>query len=169
MRITGKHINYYHICHRKLWLFHHGISFQQTHDNVADGILLHETAYPQRAQRYREIQIEGIKIDFYDPHAQVVHEIKRSNKMEPASIAQLQYYLLILERHGVENPTGLLEYPKIRRTETVVLTEADRTAIGQWEAAIAQLVEQPTCPPTINKPFCKNCSYYDFCYVAEGD
>jgi CRISPR-associated exonuclease Cas4 len=43
MGITGKHINYYHICHRKLWLFHNGISFQQTHDNVADGMLLHQT------------------------------------------------------------------------------------------------------------------------------
>ena len=55
-----------------------------------DGTLLHQTAYPQRAQRYREIQIEGIKIDFYDPQARVVHEIKRSTKMEAASVAQLQ-------------------------------------------------------------------------------
>lgn len=89
--------------------------------------------------------------------------------MELASIAQLQYYLLILERHGVQGPTGLLEYPKIRRTETVVLTDADRSAIAQWETAIVALVEQATCPATINKPFCKNCSYYDFCYVGEGD
>lgn len=167
MRITGKHVNYYHICHRKLWLFHHGISFQQTHDNVADGTLLHQTAYPQRAQRYREIQIEGIKIDFYDPHDRVVHEIKRSNKLEEASVAQLQFYLLTLERHGVVEPTGLLEYPKIRRVEKVVLTEADRLAIAEWEVVIEQLVAQETCPPVINKPFCKNCSYYDFCYSGE--
>lgn len=167
MRITGKHVNYYHICHRKLWLFHHGIGFQQTHDNVADGTLLHQTAYPQRAQRYREIQIEGIKIDFYDPVTRVVHEIKRSNKLEEASVAQLQFYLLTLERHGVAEPTGLLEYPKIRRVEKVGLTDADRAAIAEWERAIEQLVAQETCPLVINKPFCKNCSYYDFCYSGE--
>jgi CRISPR-associated exonuclease Cas4 len=56
---------------------------------VADGNLLHQTAYPQRAQRYREIQIEGIKIDFCDPHERVAHEIKGSNKLEDASVAQL--------------------------------------------------------------------------------
>ncbi|MDO7876345.1 CRISPR-associated protein Cas4 [Hymenobacter sp. ASUV-10] len=168
MHLTGKHINYYHICHRKLWLFHSGISFQQTHANVADGTLLHETAYPQRAKRYREVQLDGIKIDFYDPQERVVHEIKRSNKLEHASIAQLQYYLRVLERHGIENPTGLLEYPKIRRTERVVLTDADRAAIEQWEAAIEQLVNLPSCPPVINKPFCKQCSYYEFCYVSEA-
>ena len=167
MRITGKHVNYYHICHRKLWLFHHGISFQQTHDHVADGTLLHLTAYPQRAQRYREIQIDGIKIDFYDPQERVIHEIKRSNKLEHASVAQLQYYLLVLERNGVPEPTGLLEYPKLRQTQTVVLTAADRAAIPQWEVAIEQLVNQPDCPSVINKPLCKQCSYYEFCYVGE--
>jgi len=40
----------------------------------------------------------------------VVREIKRSNKLEEASVAQLQFYLLTLERHGVVEPTGLLEY-----------------------------------------------------------
>lgn len=167
MRITGKHINYYHICHRKLWLFDSGISFQQEHANVQDGSLLHETAYPQRAARFREIQIEGIKIDFYDPHERVVHEIKRSDKMEPASIAQLQYYLLVLERHGVQGPTGILEYPKIRRTQTVVLTAADRVAIETWEAGVADITTREQCPPVINKSFCKQCAYYDFCYVGE--
>lgn len=167
MHLTGKHINYYHICHRKLWLFHNGISFQHTHDNVADGSLLHQTSYPQRAARYREVQLDGIKIDFYDPQDRVIHEIKRSDKLEHASIAQLQYYLYVLERHGVQEPTGLLEYPKLRQTQTVTLTDADRVAIPQWELAIEQLVSQPDCPPVINKPLCKQCSYYEFCYVAE--
>ncbi|HEX8426383.1 CRISPR-associated protein Cas4 [Hymenobacter sp.] len=167
MHITGKHINYYHICHRKLWLFHHGISFQQTHENVADGSLLHQTAYPQRAARYREIQIDGIKIDFYDPQDRVIHEIKRSDKLEHASVAQLQYYLCVLERHGVPEPTGLLEYPKLRQTQTVALTDADRAAIPQWETDVERIVTAAGCPPVINKPLCKQCSYYEFCYVGE--
>jgi CRISPR-associated exonuclease Cas4 len=167
MRITGKHVNYYHICHRKLWLFHNGLSFQQDHANVQDGLLLHETAYPQRAKRFREIQLDGIKIDFYDPVDRVVHEIKRSNKMEGASKAQLQYYLRVLERHGVDQPTGLLEYPKIRRVEPVTLTDEDRAAIEAWEAGIAEVVSRRQCPPVINKPICKQCSYYDFCYSGE--
>ena len=167
MRITGKHINYYHICHRKLWLFDHGVSFQQTHEHVQDGTLLHLTAYPQRAKRFREVQLGGIKIDFYDPVDRVVHEIKRSDKMEAASVAQLQYYLRVLERHGVTGPTGMLEYPKLRRTQAVALTEADRAAVEVWEAGVAEVVGRPQCPPVINKPLCKQCSYCDFCYCGE--
>jgi CRISPR-associated exonuclease Cas4 len=67
----------------------------------------------------------------------------------------------------VVEPTGLLEYPKIRRVEKVVLADADRVAIVEWEIAIERLVAQQMCPPVINKPFCKNCSYYDFCYSGE--
>ena len=167
MHLTGKHINYFHICHRKLWLFHHGVSFQQTHEHVQDGTLLHLTAYPQRAKRFREVQLGGIKIDFYDPVDRVVHEIKRSDKLEAASVAQLQYYLRVLERHGVAGPTGVLEYPKLRRTQAVVLTEADRAAVEVWEAGVAEVVARAQCPLVINKPLCKQCSYYDFCYSGE--
>jgi len=49
MNITATHINYYHICHRKLWLFSNGINMEHTSEIVADGKLLHETSYPQRA------------------------------------------------------------------------------------------------------------------------
>lgn len=168
MHLTGKHLNYYYICHRKLWLFHHGVSFQQTHEHVQDGTLLHLTAYPQRAKRFREVQLGGIKIDFYDPHDRVIHEIKRSDKMRPASVAQLQYYLLVLERHGVLGATGVLEYPRLRRTEAVTLTDDARATLTAAEAAIEVLVGQP-CPPTIRKPICKQCSYYDFCYAGEAE
>jgi CRISPR-associated exonuclease Cas4 len=48
--------------------------------------LIHETAYPQRLERYEEISISGCKIDFYDTKNKVVHEIKKSDKMENAYI-----------------------------------------------------------------------------------
>lgn len=166
MPLTGKHINYYHICHRKLWLFHHGISFQHTHENVQDGTLLHLSAYPQRAKRFREIQFDGIKIDFYDPLDKVIHEIKRSDKMPAASEAQLKYYLLVLERHGIPGATGVLEYPRQRRTQTVTLADGDRAELLAAETAIVKIVET-AYPPVINKPFCKQCAYYEFCYVSE--
>ena len=51
---------------------------------VADGKLLHETSYPQRSDKYSEIEIGGSKIDFYDAKNKVIHELKRSDKMETA-------------------------------------------------------------------------------------
>lgn len=167
--LIATHVKYFHVCRRKLWLFDRDVWMEHTSDDVAAGELLHQTAYPQRAERYREISIGGSKIDFYDPQRKVVHEMKKSAKLEHSHVAQVKYYLWLLEQHGVVGPTGLIEYPKQRRTLTVELTAADRAEITTWLATMTQLLtDDAPCPPTINKPFCKNCSYYDFCYVSEA-
>lgn len=167
MPITATHIAYYHICRRKLWLFGNGINMEHTSDTVAEGKLIHETSYPQRAGKYTELSIGGSKIDFYDPKAKVVHETKKSDKMEAAHEWQLRYYLLLLEQHGIEGATGLLEYPKLRQTSAVTLSESDRAYLAQCVADIEALVEGERCPPVINAPVCRKCSYYELCYVAE--
>ncbi|MGV8879302.1 MAG: CRISPR-associated protein Cas4 [Sphingobacteriaceae bacterium] len=169
MLLTATHVNYYHICHRKLWLFANGIRMEHTSDVVAEGKLIGETTYPERAEKYTEIEVDGIKIDFYDAKNRVVHEVKKSNKVEHAHIAQVKYYIYKLEQHGLEGVSGLIEYPKMRQTEKVILDETDRDQIKQWEIDIEQLVGSEVCPPLLNKPICKQCSYYDFCYVEEPD
>lgn len=167
MPITATLINLYHVCKRETWLHAHGIRMEHTSDTVYEGKLIHETAYPQRAERYREIELDGVKIDFYDPHRKVVHEIKKSNKAEAAHLAQVKYYLYVLERNGVEGVTGILEYPKLRQREEVQLTKEDREDIRRWVAEIEALIASEQCPPLLNKPICKQCSYFDFCYSGE--
>jgi CRISPR-associated exonuclease Cas4 len=97
----------------------------------------------------------------------VVHEIKKSAKIEDAHRAQVKYYLWILEKNGIEGAKGILEYPKQRHTEGVELTDMDRENIPKWETDIEQLVQADACPQVINKPMCKQCSYFDFCYTNE--
>ncbi len=167
MLLTATHINYFNVCHRKLWLFANGIRMEHTSETVAEGKLIGETTYPERAEKYTEIEIDGIKIDFYDAKNKVVHEVKKSNKVEQAHIAQVKYYIYKLEQHGVIGVSGLIEYPKMRQREEVFLEAGDREMIGQWEVEIKHLVEDETCPDVINKPICKQCSYFDFCYVQE--
>ena len=75
MKLTATLINYYHICHRKLWLFANGINMEHNSTVVADGKLLHETSYPQRAEKYSEIEIGGSKIDFCDAKNKVINEV----------------------------------------------------------------------------------------------
>ena len=50
MIITGLHIQYYFVCHRKLWLFANGIQMEHTSDLVYEGKLIHETTYPQQCE-----------------------------------------------------------------------------------------------------------------------
>jgi len=166
--LTATHVKYYHVCRRKLWLFDRDVWMEHTSEAVAGGELLHQTAYPQRAERYREISIGGSKIDFYDSQRKIIHELKSSNKLEHSHVAQLRYYLWLLEQHGVDGPTAILEYPKQRRTLTVALSDEDRARIPEELAALrAALADDAPCPPVINRPFCQQCAYYEFCYVGE--
>jgi CRISPR-associated exonuclease Cas4 len=64
--LTATHINYYFICHTKLWLFSNGINMEHNSDLVFEGKLVHEYAYPQRSEKFQEIEIGNVKIDFYD-------------------------------------------------------------------------------------------------------
>lgn len=164
MHPTGTHIQYLHICHRKLWLFANGLNMEHTSDLVAEGKLIDENSYPQRANRYQQLALEGIKIDHYDAQLGIVREVKKSNKKESAHVAQLKYYLFVLERNGVGVRHGILEYPKLRITEEVWLTEEDRTIIPTWESKVIKIIEQEFCPVRIEKTICKKCAYYDFCY-----
>lgn len=167
MTITGTHFNYYQVCKRKLWLFANGINMEHTSDLVYDGKLIHESSYPQRPERYEEIDIDGIKIDFYDIKNKVIHEIKRSDKVEKAHEWQVKYYIYVLERNGIKGATGILEYPTLRQTSKVELTDEDRKRIRKIEIEIKEIIENENCPTLEKKKICRNCSYYEFCYVEE--
>ncbi|AEW22266.1 CRISPR-associated protein Cas4 [Tannerella forsythia 92A2] len=175
MNINGIYFNYYQVCKRKLWLFANGINMEHTSDTVYDGKLLHETSYPQRAERYEEMLIsaeyEGItligQIDYFDARNKVIHEIKRSDKVEEAHVRQVKFYLWLLELNGVDGATGILEYPRLRKTDEVLFSDEDRQGLQKSVSEIRSLIENESCPSTINAKICKNCSYYDFCYAGE--
>lgn len=169
MQITGTHFNYYHICHRKLWLFANGINMESTSDTVYEGKLIHESSYPQRSEKYEEVEIDGVKVDYFDAKHMVIHEIKKSDKMEQAHEWQLKYYLYVFERNGIEGCTGVLEYPTLRQKSRVELTDVDREMIAEMEQKIVSIIDADECPSLARKRLCKNCSYYDFCYSDEPE
>ena len=140
---------------------------EHTSDLVYEGKLIHETSYPQRPERYEELEIDVIKIDFYDARNKVIHEIKKSDKIEEAHEWQLKYYIYVLEQNGIEGVTGILEYPTMRQTNKVILTDTDRKRIQEIEKDICSIIESDNCPSVINSKICKQCSYYEFCYVTE--
>jgi CRISPR-associated exonuclease Cas4 len=168
MTLTATHINYFMICKRKLWLFANGINMEHTSDIVAEGKLIHETTYPQRPERYSELEIDGSVIDFYDAHNKIIHEIKKSDKMEEAHEWQVKYYIWLLKKNGVDGATGILEYPKLRETTKVELSDVDAVNLEKMIENIEQIVAFETCPQAIEAKICKNCSYYEFCYVDES-
>ncbi len=165
--ITPTLIAYLHLCHRKLWLHANQICMESSSDLVAEGKMIDETTYPQRPAKWQQLDLGIGKIDFYDPVQRQIHEVKKSNKKEASHIAQVKYYLYLLEKIGVEEPSAVLEYPKLRITETVGWEpEVDRPQVEQWLSE-ARDIWAGDCPPRLTKGKCRKCSFFDFCWSEE--
>jgi CRISPR-associated exonuclease Cas4 len=165
---TATIVAYFHTCRRKMYLHHHGIRMEHTSDVVYEGKLIGESTYPERAAKNTQLELDGIKIDYYDAKTKTVHETKKSDKMEQAHEAQVRYYLYVLHCNGIEGARGVIEYPTLRqRTEIEFDPEQDVPLIESWLNDIEQILEREECPPVINKSICKGCSYYDYCYVDD--
>ena len=91
--------------------------------------MIHEESYPQRSAKYEEVEMDGIKVDYYDTLHKVIHEIKKSDKVEVAHEWQLKYYMYVFEQNGIEGISGILEYPVLRKRDTVLLSDIDRETI----------------------------------------
>src|SRR5438270_2959475 len=105
MTINATLINLYHVCKRELWLHANGIRMEHTSDIVAEGKLIGETTYPQRAEKYNEVELSATignnqqlagKVDFYDARNKVIHETKKSDSVEAAHEWQVKFYLWLL-------------------------------------------------------------------------
>ncbi|NCC98632.1 MAG: CRISPR-associated protein Cas4 [Bacteroidia bacterium] len=168
MQINATLMNLYHVCKRELWLHANGIRFEHTSDLVYEGKLIHEESYPQRSEKYEEVEIDGIKVDFYEAKNRVIHEIKKSNKVEKAHEWQLKYYIYVFEQNGIDGVTGLLEYPTLRKTQKVLLSNIEREIIREMEIDIKRIIDNDKCPPVVKKTICKSCSYFEFCYVEDN-
>lgn len=176
MNINATLINYFHICHRKLWLHANGITMEHTSDIVYEGKLIGEDTYPQRAEKNQELEISaeldnGImasaKIDFFDAKNGIVHETKKSASKEKAHVAQVKFYLYLLRKNGVKADYGIIDYPKIRQSERVELPDEEMIEVEKWIDSAIEIINRETCPPTLPISKCKSCSYFEFCWVGE--
>lgn len=163
--VNGVYINYYFHCKRHLWLFARNIRMEHNSEDVFIGKLISVYSFDRRRH---EIQIvdeeDAIVMDFIDKNRKVVHEIKKSNKLEELHIWQVKYYLYVLEKKGIMGFKGLINYPKRKRSIQVELSDKDRTTIKEVIDDIHEIINSVKPPPVINKSYCKKCSYYEFCY-----
>jgi len=141
---------------------------ESSSDLVYEGKVIHETSYSQRSNKYKEVEFNGIKIDFYDAKNNIIHEIKKSSKEHKSNLLQLKYYIYKLEQAGINEVTGILEYPKEHKTEKVFLSDSDRKNLEKIEKEILIIVKGK-CPERKSHAKYKRCSYYDFCFSGETE
>ena len=141
--ITGLMVYYYEVCKRKLWYFVNEIQLEENNSNVILGKLLEENTYTRDEKK---INIDGIiNIDFIRSK-KILHEIKKSNSIEPASLLQVQYYLYYLEKKGLIGLKGILDYPLLKQTVEVNLTDKDRENLDNIIIGIKEILRKESPP-----------------------
>ncbi|NLY76938.1 MAG: CRISPR-associated protein Cas4 [Tissierellia bacterium] len=161
-KITGVMVYYYFVCKRKLWFFSNGLDMEHTSELVGIGKLIDDTSY---SRERKNIMIdEMISIDFLKDW-EIIHEVKKSRKLDEASKWQLKYYIWILRNKGVRIKKGILDYPLLRKREEIYLTVQEENELMEVLKDIESILNMDMIPSTINKPYCKKCAYYELCYV----
>lgn len=161
-KVTGVMVYYYFVCKRKLWYFSNNLNMESTSELVGIGKLVDETSYSR--ERKNILIDEVINIDFLK-NWKVVHEVKKSKKIDEASKWQLKYYMWVLKNKGVQIEKGVLDYPLLRKREEVYLEEDDEYRLEHVINDIQTIITSNLPPDTINKSMCKKCAYYELCYI----
>lgn len=159
--ITGMMVYYYAVCKRKLWYFYHEIQMEHGNENVAIGKVIDEETYKRDD---KHINIDNvINIDFIRTKG-ILHEVKKSDKIEEASILQVKYYLYYLQERDVY-VKAKIDYPLLKECVDVELTEEDIKEIQQILMEIEQIVDAPVPPQMKKQRICRSCAYCDLCYI----
>ncbi len=158
---TGTEVGYYFICRKKLWWFAHGLQMEHSSDRVKLGKLVHEESY---GRRKKELNVDDrIVVDWREDG--VIHEVKLTDKMESAHEMQLLYYLYYLKHvKSVEGLRGRIDYPKLRQTKDIELTEEREAEIERALVEMRTIVQDSRAPEVEWMRVCASCAYAELCW-----
>ncbi|MDU4890128.1 MAG: CRISPR-associated protein Cas4 [Clostridium sp.] len=164
MKVNGTLINYYFHCKRQCWLHGNRLNLEDNSEIVKVGKVIHE----ERAERSSgtELAIDNIKLDKLTKDYLV--EVKKSDADVEAAKWQLLLYLNILKEKGIERK-GKLEFVEKNKGKSKILilelNQQSEDELTKVIDSIEKLLKEENVPETINKPSCKKCAYYEYCYI----
>ena len=159
--ITGTMFYYYFVCKRKLWYFSQNIEMEQNSSNVEIGKFIDENYY-KRDEKHINID-NVINIDFIKDK-DVIHEIKKSRKIEQAGIMQVKYYLYYLRKKGVDI-NAQIDYPLLKKVMEIKLEDVDIEILENTLKDIEKIISLKLPPSKIKSGICKSCAYFDLCNI----
>jgi len=137
---------------------------EREHQNVQIGKQIHEERY--KRDRKNVSILNTINVDFIREGDDIVlHEIKKTRKMEKSHCYQLYFYLDFLQHHGIE-AKGEINYPLLNKKVMLELTEEKSDELQDIYQRIQDIVTGEL-PPARKKNICPKCAYYEFCFGEE--
>lgn len=163
MKVNGTLINYYFHCKRQCYLFGNRVNLEDNSELVKIGKAIHE----EKAEvSNAEIALENICLDKLTD--EYVTEVKKSDADVEAAKWQLLFYLNVLKKKGVQRK-GKIEFVEKNKSNSKIiyvdLTENLERELNEYIGEIEQLLLEENTPGIINKPQCKKCAYYEYCYI----
>ncbi|MCC3866134.1 CRISPR-associated protein Cas4 [Terrisporobacter petrolearius] len=164
MKVNGTLINYYFHCKRQCYLHGNRLNLEDNSEIVKIGKAIHESKAEDG--KNTEISIDNIKLDKLS--SEYLTEIKKSDADVNAAKWQLLFYLKVLKDKGICRK-GKLEFIEKNKTDKKVLylelSEDTEKELNKHTQDIEQLIDSDIIPDTLNKPKCKKCAYYEYCYI----
>lgn len=164
MKVNGTLINYYFHCKRQCYLHGNRLNLEDNSENVKIGKAIHEEKSSN--SRNTEIAIDNIKIDKLT--SEYLVEIKKSDADVEACKWQLIYYMKVLRDKGIERKGKLEFVEKNKENNKILYFELNDEILEQLNRHIKNiedLLEEQNIPTVLNKPKCKKCAYYEYCYI----
>ena len=161
-RITGVMIYYYFVCKRKLWYFCHEIRMEAENEDVILGKILDESSYRKND---KHINIDNIiNIDFISERKEL-HEVKKSKAVEEHVTSNVKSSLSYLRKRGVKEIKGKVDYPLLKKSVIVELSDKDIETLEKIIFEIVDIENMDIPPANANLKLCKKCAYYDLCCI----
>lgn len=164
MKVNGTLVNYYFHCKRQCYLHGNRLNLEDNSEIVKIGKSIHESKSLEN--KNSEISIDNIKLDRLT--SEYLTEIKKSDADIEASKWQLIFYLKILKSKGIIRK-GKLEFIEKNKTDKKVfyfdLNEEIEIELDKHIKNIENMIQSNDVPGVLNKPKCKKCAYYEYCYI----
>lgn len=163
MRVNGTLVNYYFHCKRQCYLHGNRINLEDNSEQVKIGKAIHEE---KNDTDQTEIALGNIRLDRLTD--EYLTEIKKSDADVDAAKWQLLFYLKVLKDMGVLRK-GKLEFVEKGKSNKKIfyfdLTQETEAELEKYIEEIENLLDQEEIPEVLNKPQCKKCAYYEYCYI----
>ncbi len=167
-KLTGTHLNYLVVCHRKLWLYANGIEMERENENVQIGKQIGAVAFGREKKEINldnQIVLDWAEAKVGDDGVLTIHEVKKSRAVNEAHRLQMLFYLDFLRAKGVA-ARGVIDYPEIKQRESIELDEAGEALLQDALIQVRAIIESEGAPPRLDKiSFCSKCAYFDLCYA----
>lgn len=164
MKVNGTLVNYYFHCKRQCYLHGNRLNLEDNSEIVKIGKAIHESKCEEG--KNTEISIDNIKLDKLT--SEYLIEIKKSDADTEAAKWQLIFYLKVLKSKGIIRKGKLECIEKNKSDKKLLYFELDNNTEVELEKYVQEieiLLTNDNIPGVLNKPKCKKCAYYEYCYI----